>query len=166
MKNLPVNLKTTLLNLLLLTATVLLFMGIFGPLMTFQKFYLLENQVSLFGALQQMYWQSEWLLFWVILFFSILFPLVKLVLMFLLLNVFEDTSVKHRLYLNRLAVLGKWSMLDVFVVALLLVTIKLDLVANVQVHYGVYAFAASVVITMLVNQVLIGLSRHSPDENP
>ncbi len=141
-----------LLNGMLVSAMVLLVVGIFGPMMTFEKFYFLENQVSLFGALQQMYWQSEWLLFGIILFFSILFPFLKLLLLFLLLNVFEDNSQRHQIYLHRLEMMGKWSMLDVFVVALLLVTIKLDLVANVQIHYGVYAFASAVILTMLANQ--------------
>ena len=35
-------------------------------------------------------------------------------------------------------------MLDVFVVALLLVSVKLGVLAKVDVHYGLYAFATSV----------------------
>ncbi|OQX45604.1 MAG: paraquat-inducible membrane protein A, partial [Candidatus Sedimenticola endophacoides] len=45
---------------------------------------------------------------------------------------------------------GRWSMLDVFVVALLVVSVKLDAIARVQIHYGLYAFSAAVLITMLV----------------
>jgi len=37
----------------------------------------------------------------------------------------------------------------VFVVAVLLATVKLRMLADVEVHYGLYAFAASVLTTMI-----------------
>jgi paraquat-inducible protein A len=43
---------------------------------------------------------------------------------------------------------GKWSMLEVFVVALLLVSVKLGALLSVEVHYGVYLFALAVLLTM------------------
>jgi paraquat-inducible protein A len=39
-------------------------------------------------------------------------------------------------------------MLDVFVVALLLVSVKLGALAKVEVHYCLYAFALSVLLTI------------------
>jgi len=53
---------------------------------------------------------------------------------------------------------GKWSMLDVFVVAVLLATVKLGAVANVQLHYGLYLFAAAVILTMIVTARVVKLS--------
>jgi paraquat-inducible protein A len=157
--------QKSLFNLLLITAAVLLIIGIFAPMMTLQKFYFLENTVSLRSTLLQLFWQSEWLLFVLILFLSVIFPIVKLMLLFLLLNVFEDTSKRHKKYLRRLSMIGKWSMLDVFVVAMLLVTIKLDLVASVQVHYGLYAFAGSVLLTMVLNQWMEKVSSDAEDRS-
>jgi paraquat-inducible protein A len=50
-------------------------------------------------------------------------------------------------------------MLDVFVVATLVVSVKLGSLAQVEVHYGLYAFAASVLLTMAANQWVLALAR-------
>ena len=39
-------------------------------------------------------------------------------------------------------------MLDVFVVAILLVTVKLGFIAGVEWHYGIYAFAMAILLPM------------------
>jgi paraquat-inducible protein A len=52
--------------------------------------------------------------------------------------------------INWLERLGRWSMLDVFVVALLIIVVKLRFVAHVEVHSGVYLFTVSVLLTNLV----------------
>jgi len=41
-------------------------------------------------------------------------------------------------------------MLDVFVVAVLVVSVKLGAIVQVEMRYGLYAFAASVIVTMFV----------------
>ena len=51
---------------------------------------------------------------------------------------------------HRLAVFGKWSMLDVMVVGLLVVIVKIRGMVAVNVHAGVYLFAVSVILTMLM----------------
>ncbi len=45
-------------------------------------------------------------------------------------------------------------MLDVFVVALLVVTIKLGILADVEVHAGVYFFAAAVLASMAASLLM------------
>ena len=57
------------------------------------------------------------------------------------------TLIRH---LHWMHLYGKWSMLDVFVVAVLLASVKLGALAQVQIHSGLYAFAASVLLTMLI----------------
>jgi len=147
-------LSRLLMNSLLLIAAVLLFAGITGPLMTVEKFYFFEDSVSLISALQELNFRSEWFLYGVILLFSIFFPILKIIALFAIINL-SSQAVHHKIKLiHWLNILGKWSMLDVFVVALLLVSFKLKMVADVQIHYGLYTFAASVMLTMLVTQGL------------
>ena len=55
-------------------------------------------------------------------------------------------------------------MLEVFVVALLLVSVKLGALAKVTVHYGVYTFASSVILTMLASFWIEQLSQKK--QNP
>jgi paraquat-inducible protein A len=53
---------------------------------------------------------------------------------------------------------GKWSMLDVFVVAVLVVAVKLGAIADVDMRYGLYAFAASVLLTMYITSRIVSLT--------
>jgi paraquat-inducible protein A len=47
--------------------------------------------------------------------------------------------------------LGKWSMLDVFVLAILVLTVKSSGVANIQVGSGFFLFFLSVMFTMITS---------------
>ncbi len=49
-------------------------------------------------------------------------------------------------------------MLDVFVVAILVVTVKLGAVANVEMHYGLYFFAAAVLLTMFITARIVKIT--------
>ena len=54
---------------------------------------------------------------------------------------------------------GKWSMLDVFVVALLLVIVKLGVLATVKVHYGIYMYAAAGLLIMLCTTIINSIAK-------
>jgi paraquat-inducible protein A len=49
-------------------------------------------------------------------------------------------------------------MLDVFVVAVLVVAVKLGAIADVEMRYGLYAFAGSVLLTMLITSSIVSLT--------
>jgi paraquat-inducible protein A len=84
---------------------------------------------------------------------SIVVPLLKmLALMTILIAVHRGVNVHThdlaRLY-RLLEVIGRWSMLDIFVVAILVALVQLQLVATVTPGRGAVAFGAVVVLTML-----------------
>lgn len=143
-----------LLNGLIILSLLLLAMGVFAPLMTVKQLYFFENQVSLFSGLVELREQGEWLLFLVIFAFSIIFPIIKILFLFLVLNTGTHGKPRRKRIMYWLAGIGKWSMLDVFVVALLLVSVKLDVIADIQIHYGIYVFGASVLLTMILTHWL------------
>lgn len=132
-------------NLLLVFASALLLFGLFAPLLTLERFLIFANRVSLYGGLGDLWVQGEWFLFILIGGFSVLFPLLKLLLLAAAVNLPGD---RHHGPLHWLEAVGRWSMLDVFVVALLVVSVKLRGLAAVQVEIGAYAFAAAVLLTM------------------
>jgi len=138
-----------LFNLLLLLTSGLFIAGISAPLFSIEKFWVLKNTVTLLNAIGQMFSQGEWLLAVVISGFSVVVPACKLVLLAIAWNR-PALSVRQPRALNAAAALGKWSMLDVFVVAVILVSLKLGPVAQVTVHYGIYLFGASVIVSMLI----------------
>jgi len=138
-------------NLLLLSALGLLLYGLQAPILTLEKFYFFSNTVSLWSALLQLGEQREWGLFILVGAFSVVFPVLKILMLLLIWNLESASGLDHRRHLKWLAEYSKWSMLDVFVVALLVVSVKLGALAEAHVEAGIYAFAASVVLTMLIS---------------
>lgn len=146
-------------NLLLLLALALLVIGVSAPLLTLEKMYFFENTVSLVSTVKGLFVQKEWFLFTVIAVFSLCIPVIKIAGLVLILNLeYAKNSLLDKT-LHIIELVGKWSMLDVFVVALLLVSVKLGVLAKVEVHYGLYAFASSVLITMSLSVWMYTLSK-------
>lgn len=84
---------------------------------------------------------------------SILIPLLKLVgLAWLLVAVRRRTTHRRRgltkLY-HVLDLIGRWSMLDVFLVAFLAGAVQFGALATIEPRAGIVAFAAAVVLTVL-----------------
>jgi paraquat-inducible protein A len=84
---------------------------------------------------------------------SILIPLLKLVGLSWLLIAVRRRATHHRRGLTRLyaslAFIGRWSMLDVFLVAFLAGAVQFGGPASVEPRSGIVAFAAAVVLTIL-----------------
>ena len=121
--------------------------------------YFFENTVTLLSTVQGLFIQKEWFLFIVIAVFSLCVPAIKIAGLVLILNMEYAKNSFLDKTLHIIELIGKWSMLDVFVVALLLVSVKLGVLAKVDVHYGLYAFATSVLITMCISLWIYTLSK-------
>ena len=83
---------------------------------------------------------------------SVFVPLVKLMLLtFLLISVQRKSSWrrKDRTRLYRITeVIGRWSMVDIFVVTILVALVNLGALATIQAQSGAVFFCAVVIITM------------------
>ena len=83
---------------------------------------------------------------------SIFVPIAKLlILTFLVISVQRRSSwrPKDRTRLYRLIeAIGRWSMVDIFAVTILVALVHLGAIANIEAQSGVMFFAAVVVITM------------------
>lgn len=138
-------------DLLLIAALIMLVIGVSAPLMTLEKLYFFENKVSLLSAIGQLFEKKEWVLFVILGLFSLCLPFVKIFSLMAILHIpHQGDSFLDKL-LQWIEHWGKWSMLDVFVVALLLVSVKLGALAKVTVHYGLYTFACAVILTMITS---------------
>ncbi len=96
---------------------------------------------------------GDWSIALVVFVASILVPLLKMiVLVYLLLSVHRKSQLRRRerTRLYRVTELvGRWSMLDVFVVALLAALVHLGVLADITPGPAARAFAAVVILTML-----------------
>lgn len=142
---------------------ILLAIGALAPLMTTTKLFIFSNTISLATGIQQLFQQGHWLLGLIVFGFSLVFPIFKAGMLVVLWQTETSDIRGFQRRLHWLAATGKWSMLDVFVVALLLVSVKLGALASVEVHYGLYAFAASVLLSMLVTSLTLQAAKRASD---
>jgi paraquat-inducible protein A len=84
---------------------------------------------------------------------SILIPVLKLLGLAWLLIAARRRNARHRRELTRLYTwldfIGRWSMLDVFLVAFLTGAVQFGALATIEPRSGIVAFAAAVVLTIL-----------------
>ena len=84
---------------------------------------------------------------------SILVPTFKLVgLALLLLSVqrHQPLSARQRIIMYRfIEFIGRWSMLDIFVIAILVAVVNFGRLASIEANLGAVAFASVVILTML-----------------
>jgi len=142
-------------------ACVAYLLGIFLPFVTVLKqvnimgisVFSEKNTVSMLGGIWQLLMEGQLLLFLVLFLFSILFPILKL---FILYPICCDRGELSRTKksLKFLSVTGKWSMLDVLVIGILVVTLKLGDMVEVNIRAGMYFFTASVVTSMILCTIL------------
>lgn len=149
-----------LIIMLLLLSAILLLVGIFAPMMTLSKFVWIENRFSLFAGTVQLFTDGQFLLFLIIFIFSIIMPVAKLILLFRFWHAESSDSHQLQHFMNWISHYGKWSMLDVFVVALLLVIVKLGVLATVEVHYGIYVYAAAGLLIMLCTAIINSIAKN------
>ncbi len=140
--------------LLLWTALALLLAGIVMPMLNLEKFYVFDNEVSLLSGTWGLLSEGEWFLGLVLLLFSILFPIAKNLLLIGLLLRLPWLHGRADALWHALSVFGRWSMLDVFIVAVLVCSVKLGMLARAELLSGIYFFTASVLIT---NSISTGL---------
>lgn len=56
---------------------------------------------------------------------------------------------KQKSFLHWLGILGKWLMLDVFVVVIMIVVTKISGFASAEAHVGIYFSGASILLAMI-----------------
>ena len=134
------------------------------PVMTVETLFVFDDQISILGACFRLLEEGELPLFLIILVFTIIFPATKLALAF---DAWVRLGPRRRQAAQDPRLdrgLGKWSMLDVFVVALVVVVLKLSYVSDVTVHLGLYIFALAVVLSMVSVKAIAMLARSQDAE--
>ena len=145
---------------MLLTSLGLFVAGIFRPFTSVTKLWLFENQISVFQGLLTLWHSSELFLFLILFVFTVSFPLVKitsLLLLWLRPGLPPDRALKMFGFVSHL---GKWSMLDVFVVAILVLTVRSGGIASIKVQDGFFFFFFSVMLTQFATMWTGKVARH------
>jgi paraquat-inducible protein A len=138
----------------LVAACGLLVLGWVLPFMTVRTFFVFSGEMSILGAILRLWDSGEHALFAILVVFTILFPLAKMMLAFAVWLRADPASSAGPRLVRWVEAVGRWSMLDVFLAALLVVTIKTSVGSDVWVHAGIYVFASAVFLSMLAVQTL------------
>jgi len=111
-----------------------------------------RSESTIWGGVVEL-WQSGTQGIAVLVFFcSILIPLMKVLgLLYLCASYQIHSPKKYSSLLRFITVIGRWSMLDVFLVAILVALVKLGTFATVEPELGIVAFAGVVVLTMIAS---------------
>jgi paraquat-inducible protein A len=140
---------------LLLAATALYIPANLLPVTRTRSFFGEQSDTILSGIVY-LWLDGSWPLALLVFIASIVVPLSKLVILsYLLISVQRHSrhAPQHRLRLYRLLeIVGRWSMLDVYVVTLLAALVQIQALARITPGPGAVAFGAVVVLTMLATQ--------------
>ncbi len=116
-----------------------------------------STENTIFSGVMSLYSDGMLGLAALVFFVSILIPIVKIIALLYLLLVTQHTEWLSKKYQVRLLhwvhKLGPWSMLDVFLVAVLVALVKLQDLARVEPGPGVVAFAGVVITTLIASQI-------------
>ena len=149
----PNSLATT--TALIVSAAVLYLPANLLPVMHMRTFFGEEDDTIMSGVLALVQ-DGSWPLAVLVFAASIVVPLLKLLAMGWLLLAVRRRSRGSALQRSRLfrmvEFVGRWSMLDVYAIALLVALVQIRTVATVRAGLGALAFAAVVVLTMLAAQ--------------
>ncbi|MBX2804613.1 MAG: paraquat-inducible protein A [Hyphomicrobiales bacterium] len=141
--------RSFLLGLLIITATVCLVLGLTLPIIKLTRFYVWSDVHSLVTVVRELYYSEELILAAIVFVFSIVFPFFKLLYLLALYTILAVHPNEAGPWLKRLAYAGKWSMLDVLVLALIIFYAKMTDLADAVSLPGIYFFAAAVILTMI-----------------
>ena len=136
---------------LTLTAFILYIPANVFPVMTVISFGKGEPDTILSGVMHLLA-GGMWPLALLVFFASIMVPVAKLIMLVLLLLSVHYKSrwrPRDRTVLYRITeAVGRWSMIDIFMISILVALVKLEAVATIEPGAGAISFAAVVVLTM------------------
>ncbi|MDP3073135.1 MAG: paraquat-inducible protein A [Opitutaceae bacterium] len=142
----------------LIVCSLLLFgAGIFFPFFHVKKFWVFGDAVSVVSGIIDLFREGEYFLFAVLTLFTLVFPCFKLGLLGIIWLEREHDLARVRRLHGWVESLGKWSMLDVFVVAILIVAMKSATVADIHIGLGLYLFTFSVVAAQFASALVARL---------
>lgn len=125
------------------------------PIMKTTSFGYAQTDTIFSGVVYLFKW-GQWPLGLIVLVASIIVPILKIFLLSVLTLSVQRRSQwrprKRALIYRIVEVIGRWSMVDVYVVTILIALVHLGSMASVEVEHGAFFFGAVVVLTLLASQ--------------
>ena len=146
-----------LLSMAIIAASISLALGLTLPGIRLTRFYFFSTEYSLISTVYTLISRNQIFLGSLVFIFSIMLPVFKLCYLVVLTTMPDDILRQYR-HVKALEWLGKWSMHDVLVLALMIFFIKSQGVYDAKSLSGVYFFTAAVLLMILAYTWLNRLS--------
>ena len=142
--------------MVLIASALFFIMGFMFPLLKtgygIGPFTLKSDYIYLSTSFRFFFDKGEVFIGFLLLFFTIIFPILKYI--FLFLTLLGRKLPRNHFFSTALEIINKWSMLDVFVVAVLILNMKFDSTIIVsKLENGTSLFAISVVLLMISSYI-------------
>ena len=136
--------KRILLSFLMLASSIAFGLGITLPIIKLEKLYFFSETPSILEVIGGLWEDGSFLLSAVVLLFSVLFPILKLSVVFVDAVAHQST---HQFSASRkwLSILSKWSMMDVILVAIAVFAAKTTGLATAIALPGIWFYCASAI---------------------
>ena len=141
--------RNFILSFFIILATVFFALGVILPVIRFTTVFVWKNEHSIATIIWALYTNKEYFLCAVLFVFSILFPFLKLFYLLTLLTSPDLPADFRKKSIATMEWLGRYSMTDVMVLALMIFYVNSSGYTEAIVLPGAYYFAASALITML-----------------
>ena len=134
-------------GLALLASLAMLVPGLTLPSLHLVSLGLFEQEYSLLAAIIAFWDKQHYSLFALVLCFTVLFPLAKIAAGLWLFYLATPNPAKLKGWVGLLSALSKWSMLDVFIIAVLVLALEGSLITAASLGAGIALFAGSVLLS-------------------
>lgn len=138
-----------LLGTMLIMSLGLVACGLYLPAITIKSYYVFTEEYSILSGIESLYDQGQPLLGSFVLAVSVVFPLLKIALGLIGIFTLESFPIVTRRTIQTLSALSKWSMVDVFAIALAVIVINGRILSAADIQIGVGLFAAGVLLSTL-----------------
>lgn len=138
--------RDRLIGPLLILSLALLAAGLALPALSIGNF-LVRKDYSILQGVWAFYKAGDYFLFIVVGVFSVVLPTIKTLLSSYVWFAVPRGGRRAERIVRILAGISKWSMLDVFIIAVTMLVIEGSLLTSADVHAGIFTFAAAVLLS-------------------
>ncbi len=123
--------------------------GLLLPAVAVSSLWIFNETFSLTDGALQLLREGEYALFVLVFVFTFVFPALKIIVGLAACVGGSGESRLVRRFLPVMAALSRWSMLDVFLLAIIIVMLEGSLLSNAEARLGLFMFAGSVILSTL-----------------
>ena len=152
----PARAELWIIRTALVLAALLFAAGLVMPIATIEQFFIFDSTFSVVSGLMELLTGDQVALFVLVFGFSVVLPILKVSVLLRVVFSGHLDDGRIRRWIGLIHHYGRWSMLDVFVVAMLVVAVKLAAIADIETHPGLYLFSAGILLIMAITARVIG----------